>query len=85
MPQESTSWSSLFTGNRLQNRGMNLSYVAPVVQEGKKVVQLQALEVYKKTEKWRKAIILYVVGESPAIGAIERYLVAHWALETKPK
>ncbi|MCD9643771.1 hypothetical protein HAX54_031470 [Datura stramonium] len=80
-----TKWATLFTGTRLTNKGMDLSFVAPTVEDGRKVIQLLDTEVEKENEKWRKAVILYVVGESPTIGPLERYITANWNFAAKPK
>lgn len=29
-------------------------------------------------EKWRKVIILYIVGNTPSIGSIERFIASQW-------
>ncbi|PHT35716.1 hypothetical protein CQW23_23416 [Capsicum baccatum] len=49
------------------------------------MVQLQAAELDKENEKWRKADILYVAGDSPSIGALERVIVGQWNFTAKPK
>lgn len=51
-------------------------YIAPLIQDGVKVVQLQKEEVEVENDKWRKAIIMYIVGASPTICALERLIVA---------
>ncbi|MCD9641453.1 hypothetical protein HAX54_027638 [Datura stramonium] len=53
-----TKWGTLFTGTRLTNRGRDLSFVAPTIADGRKVVQLLDIEVERENEKWRKAVIL---------------------------
>lgn len=42
-------------------------------------------ELDEVTEKWKLAIILYVVGETPTIGAIEWFIAAQWNFVAKPK
>ncbi|XP_009798363.1 uncharacterized protein [Nicotiana sylvestris] len=63
---------------------MNLSFVAPIVQNGETIVELAKNEVEKETEKWRNALILYVVGNTPTIGALERFIVSQWNFVAKP-
>ncbi|XP_075077311.1 uncharacterized protein LOC142164046 [Nicotiana tabacum] len=38
-----------------------------------------------ETEKWQKAIILYVIGTSPSIGTMERFIASQWNFAAKPK
>lgn len=70
-------WAILFNGNQLSARGVNLSYVAPTTKNGEKVVELNKDEVEKATEEWKQAIIFYVVGDSPTIATIERYIALY--------
>ncbi|KAF3633415.1 hypothetical protein FXO38_25604 [Capsicum annuum] len=44
---------------------MELGYVAPIVKDEAKLVQLDEDEVDQENEKWNRAAILYVVGDSP--------------------
>lgn len=48
-------------------------------------MELEKDEVEEEKEKWRKAIIFYVVGESPTIGAVERFVSSQWTIDTKPR
>lgn len=59
---------------RMEGRGTELDYIARIVQDGAKMVQLQPNDANQETEKWRKAVILYVVGDSPTMEALERYI-----------
>ncbi|PHU20157.1 hypothetical protein BC332_11308 [Capsicum chinense] len=69
----------------MAGRGMELDYVAPIVQDGAKIVQLQPNDVEQETEKWRKIVILHVVGDSLTIGALERFVASQWNFAAKPK
>ncbi|KAH0776401.1 hypothetical protein KY290_007812 [Solanum tuberosum] len=64
---------------------MGLSYVAPVMKNEEKVVELNKEEVEKATEVWKQALILYVVGDSPTIAAVERYIALQVNTISKPK
>lgn len=50
-----------------------------------KKVQLQQEEMADETEKWQKAIILYVIGTSPSTGTMERFIASQWNFASKPK
>ncbi|XP_009586956.1 uncharacterized protein [Nicotiana tomentosiformis] len=64
---------------------MNLSYVEPVIIDGERVAQLQKKKIEQETLKWEKAAILYVVGDSPTICVLERFIAATWNFTSKPK
>lgn len=64
---------------------MNINYVAPIVKNGEKVIELSKEEVNRATEEWKQALILYVVGESPTMAAIERYIALQMNTVSKPK
>ncbi|OIT36850.1 hypothetical protein A4A49_07207 [Nicotiana attenuata] len=60
-------WANLFIGNRLAAaKGMDLSFIAPIPENGEDVEEV--------TQKWKQALILYVVGGAPTIGAMERFI-----------
>lgn len=82
---EGKSWANLFTGNTLASKGMKLQFIAPIIKDGVKTVQLDKVEVERETEKWKSAMILYVVGDSPTIGAVERFIVSQGNYATKSK
>ncbi|KAK4713244.1 hypothetical protein R3W88_019151 [Solanum pinnatisectum] len=42
---------------------MNLCYVPPILIDGEKVIQLEKQEFEAETEKWKQAVVLYVVGD----------------------
>lgn len=82
---EKPKWENLFNGNRLSARGMSISYVAPTMKNGGKMVELNKDEVEKAIEEWKHALILYVVGDSPTIAAVERYITLYVNTASKPK
>lgn len=48
------------------------------------MAQIQQSEIVEETLKWKQAIILYVVGASPSIGAINRFIATNWNFASKP-
>ncbi|KAF3631875.1 hypothetical protein FXO38_26420 [Capsicum annuum] len=68
------------------SRGKKLTtnYLASVLN-GSKLVQLQASDVDMETGRWKKALILYVVGASPTIGSLERLIAKQWNFAAKLK
>ncbi|PHT42746.1 hypothetical protein CQW23_16771 [Capsicum baccatum] len=67
----SPTWPSLAEGAR----GMNLSFVEPVIIEGERVAQIYSDEIAIEIPKWKKVVILYVVGDSSSMGAITSELL----------
>ncbi|KAG5580708.1 hypothetical protein H5410_051335 [Solanum commersonii] len=78
-------WANLFNSNRMSEKRMSLSYVNPVMKNGEKVIELKKKEIDKATEEWKQALILYVVGDSPTVAAVERYIALQVNTVTKPK
>ncbi|XP_070049132.1 uncharacterized protein [Nicotiana tomentosiformis] len=64
---------------------MDLSFIAPTIKNGELIVELCKEEIKKETQKWKQALILYVVGGSPTIGVMERYIASVWNFVAKPK
>ncbi|KAH0776851.1 hypothetical protein KY290_008262 [Solanum tuberosum] len=69
---EKPKGANLFQGNRLAAQGMTLQYVAHVVRNGETMVELSKTEVELETQRWKHALILYVVGADPTIAALKR-------------
>ncbi|XP_070002865.1 uncharacterized protein LOC142165884 [Nicotiana tabacum] len=65
-------------------KGMYLIIIPPTIQDGIKKVQLQQEVMEPENMKWQKAVILYVIGESPSIGAMERFKTSQWNFAAKP-
>ncbi|KAK4727178.1 hypothetical protein R3W88_032095 [Solanum pinnatisectum] len=60
--QGKRDWVGLFDATKLAAKGMNLSYISHVIQEGEVVVKLTEEDVEEENGVWAKAIVLYVVG-----------------------
>lgn len=58
-------WVELFQKNCSASHGMPLDYIPPIIRNGETVVQLDKIVMDKETEKWRCALIAYVIGEAP--------------------
>lgn len=58
----------------LKKRGMPLGYVAPILVKGIPTAKLRKMEVEKESMKWKKAVILYVIGDAPTISALRIFL-----------
>lgn len=49
------------------------------------MVALWLIRLSKLSEIWARAFILYVVGETPSIGTIMRYIAGEWGQIAKPR
>lgn len=65
----------------LKKRGMSLGYVAPVLKNGIPTAKLCESEMEKETAKWKHAIILYIIGETPTISYLRIFLQKQCAIE----
>lgn len=63
---------------------MSLGYINPAMKNGEKVIELKKEEVDKATEEWKQSLILFVVGDSPTIVVVERYIVLQVNSMSKP-
>lgn len=64
-------WSNLFQKNRSAVNGMPMSYIPPHIINVQIVVQLDKDEAESKTEKWKCALIVYILGEIPGYNTMK--------------
>ncbi|XP_019235091.1 PREDICTED: uncharacterized protein LOC109215473 [Nicotiana attenuata] len=83
--EQKKEWVNLFAGNNLASRGMSLKFIAPIVKNGEKIIELDTNEIDRETMKWQHAIVLYVMGESPSIGMLDQFIATQWNFISKPK
>ena len=72
-------WINMFKNNRAANNGMNLTYFPPQIVNGQTMVQLEGKEVQIEEEKWKCALIVYVIGECPGYNTMNRYILLNWS------
>uniref|UniRef100_M1A316 Endonuclease/exonuclease/phosphatase n=1 Tax=Solanum tuberosum TaxID=4113 RepID=M1A316_SOLTU len=65
-------WTNMFKNNRAANNGMNLTYFPPQIVDGQTMVQLEEDEVQVEEDKWKCALIAYVIGECPGYNTMHR-------------
>ncbi|KAG5632415.1 hypothetical protein H5410_004132 [Solanum commersonii] len=78
-------WVNIFNSSRLSAKGISLTYITLAMKNGEKVIELKKDEIDKATKEWKQALILYVVGESPTIAMMERYIALQVNTVSKPK
>jgi len=79
----STAWVGLFKGN-LNAKGRKLGFVAPLLNNGKKLAQLEENEESLGAENWKHTIIFYAIGVTPTFTAVQRYFSSNWNNIAKP-
>lgn len=77
-------WANLFDGEKLAAKGQKLKFVAPLIKDGKHIAKLQQPEIDHMTKKWEAALVFYVVGYTPTIAAVNRYIAKEWNHIQKP-
>ncbi|XP_070036263.1 uncharacterized protein [Nicotiana tomentosiformis] len=78
-------WTTLFQKNRFATNGTSLSYIPPQIIDGQPMVQLDKLEVEEDENKWRCALIAYIIGDGPGYNAMKRCIKSHWSHVTEPE
>ena len=77
--------SSIAAGRKLTAKDMSLKFVASILHSGKCFAKIDKSEVKQLSDVWANAIVLYVVSQTPSIGAIIRYITMEWNHVGKPK
>ena len=72
-------WVNMFKNNRIANNGMNLTYYPPQIVNGQTMIQLEGKDVHIEEEKWKCALIAYVIGECPGYNTMNRYILLNWS------
>nr|XP_009803445.1 PREDICTED: uncharacterized protein LOC104248817 [Nicotiana sylvestris] len=75
----------LFDENKLGKRGMDLSYIPPTMVEDEIIVELIQEDIDSEVSKWKYMVIVYVIGGSLTIGAMERFIAGQGSFSVKPK
>ena len=81
----SKTWATLAAEKCLTAKGMSRKFVSLSIKNGKSVAQIDMQEVAHLTEIWANAVVLYVVGQTPTLGAIIRFIALEWNNVRKPK
>ncbi|PHU17374.1 putative 4-hydroxy-4-methyl-2-oxoglutarate aldolase 2 [Capsicum chinense] len=68
-------WKHLFSTNRIASKGINLSFIPPIIMDGEKVVEISTEDVASKEVKWKATIVLYIVSTTPSMGAMDRFIM----------
>ncbi|XP_056691905.1 uncharacterized protein [Spinacia oleracea] len=79
------AWKNLFVGSKMASKGAELGFISALVKDGRKVAQLQQKELDSMADKWQAAIVMYVVGESPIIASVKRFMAEVWNNVAQPQ
>ncbi|XP_016498965.1 uncharacterized protein LOC107817621 [Nicotiana tabacum] len=79
------TWTNLFQRNRAVENSMSLAYIPLQLIYGQVVVQLDKVEVDLETEKWKNAVIAYIIGKTPGYNAMKRFVGINWANVVEPE
>ncbi|XP_075081949.1 uncharacterized protein LOC142166464 [Nicotiana tabacum] len=79
-----TTWTGLFNRNRVATNGMSLDYIPPELVEGSIIVKLDKGETEKEIDKWKSALIVYVVGDTPRYNYMSKYVQQNWNTVSEP-
>ena len=74
---------NMFKNNRVASNGMQLSYFPPQVVNGQTMVQLEGKEAQEEDQKWKCALIAYVIGECPGYNTMKSYIMMNWSSVSK--
>lgn len=77
-------WTGLLSQNRQATDGMSLTFIPPVVIDGKQIIRIEEDEVLQQTKEWDKALVIYVVGDNPNFTYMSNYIARTWNNVAKP-
>lgn len=64
---------------------MTLNYYPPVLKDGRKVVEINHVEVESEYAKWENALIGYVLGGTPSFEEMLKFVYRVWNFVTAPR
>ncbi|XP_021726863.1 uncharacterized protein LOC110694012 [Chenopodium quinoa] len=71
-------WKDLFKG-KLNVKVTSLSFIAHRIRDGKSIAKLSSADICEGNKKWGNALIFYVVGYSPTISAVHKFIADNWS------
>ncbi|OIT32212.1 hypothetical protein A4A49_55612, partial [Nicotiana attenuata] len=72
-------------GNRSLQLGMKLDYFPPIMRYGRKIAKLVQAEVEEECQKWKSALIGYVIGGNPTFKEMLKYVYGVWNFVVTPQ
>ncbi|OIT40527.1 hypothetical protein A4A49_04466 [Nicotiana attenuata] len=71
-------------GNRVQTKGMQLNFYPPIVKNGVKMAKLNPKEIEQQSQRWKTALIGYVLGGNPSFKEMLKFVYGVWSTVTTP-
>lgn len=81
--EEGATWSNLFRGS-FTAKGAQLGFVPPKVVGDRPVAKLLDSEITKGNQLWDSSIVFYVIGSTPSLSAVYKYIASQWNQVGKP-
>lgn len=70
---------------KLTSKGMFLKFITPSIENGINAAKIYKTEVEKLSDTQANDAVLYVMGQTPTIGVIMRFINMEWNHVNKPK
>lgn len=64
--------------NRDRASGAELNFVAPVMENGSKIVQVVDEDTAEELKRWKKALIVYVLGAKSPFHIMKQFIERKW-------
>ncbi|XP_070032704.1 uncharacterized protein [Nicotiana tomentosiformis] len=64
---------------------MSLDYIPPELIDGSLLVKLDKEETNREADKWKAALVVYVIGETPGYNYMRRYMAQNWNMVAGPE
>ncbi|XP_021835842.2 uncharacterized protein [Spinacia oleracea] len=84
-PKPTETWANKVKGSSIASKGKALSFVAPVCTDGKVIACLQQSELNRCNSLWSNAVVMFVIGETPTIASVMRFITKEWNHVAMPK
>ncbi|KAL2942822.1 Meiotic recombination protein rec11 [Bienertia sinuspersici] len=83
--QGSNGWTSFIDGLKLPAKGKCLSFISPIVVDGKPQARLSQAKRDEDNAKWECPTFVYVFGDTPTITSLGQFVESEWNFMSKPQ
>lgn len=78
-------WVDVIRGNRQTSNGKAVPFVAPMVMNGVKEVEIELEDVEAEIQYWDNALIMYAIGGNLSMHAVKNYMRKMWSFMQIPQ
>ncbi|XP_070057680.1 uncharacterized protein [Nicotiana tomentosiformis] len=64
---------------------MPLDYISPELIDGSLLVKLDKKKTNREANKWKDALVVYVIGKTPGYNYMKRYMAQNWNMVAEPE